>query len=228
MEQNLILLHGALGSKAQFTLLQQQLENDLKLYSFDFSGHGENSSMAQFSIDLFTEDLFHFMEENNLKQAHIFGYSMGGYVALKACLQRPDSIEKVITLGTKFDWNVDNAFAEVRMLNPDIIEAKVPDFAKALGKRHSGTNWRMNLWRTSLMMLQMGSQPVLLDEDLAKIKQKVQICLGDSDKMVSRHESESASAALQNGQFLLLENTPHPIEKVDIGRLAGVIRSFLN
>jgi pimeloyl-ACP methyl ester carboxylesterase len=228
MKTPLILLHGALGSKAQFNELQTICAKEYAVYSFDFSGHGKSESMAHFSIDLFVDDLFDFMQVNHIEKANIFGHSMGGYVALKAALQAPESFGKIITLGTKFNWNVENAFAEVSMLNPDTIESKVPAFTKALEQRHSGTNWRVNLWRTSLMMLQLGNQPALSFEDLAKIAQNTLICLGDSDKMVSRKESENAAAALPNGQFLLLENTDHPIEKVDFIKLAGVIQSFLN
>ncbi len=41
MNQHLILLHGALGSKAQFKNLCDLLSPNLKIHSLNFSGHGE-------------------------------------------------------------------------------------------------------------------------------------------------------------------------------------------
>jgi pimeloyl-ACP methyl ester carboxylesterase len=51
---------------------------------------------------------------------------MGGYVALKTAVLHPGRIEAIVTLGTKFHWDPENASNEVRMLNPEKIEEKVP------------------------------------------------------------------------------------------------------
>ena len=47
------------------------------------------------------------------------GHSMGGYVALKLALKRPELVDRIITLGTKFNWTPEVAAKEVKMLNPD-------------------------------------------------------------------------------------------------------------
>ena len=42
--QQLLVLHGALGSKEQFTSLEKALSDEFKVYTLDFSGHGNRLS----------------------------------------------------------------------------------------------------------------------------------------------------------------------------------------
>ena len=55
---------------------------------------------------------------------------MGGYVALQLANKHPKYVQKIITLGTKFAWDKETAAKEVKMLNPEKIEEKIPAFAK--------------------------------------------------------------------------------------------------
>ncbi len=77
-----ILLHGALGSAAQLETLQAQMPESQDAVALDFPGHGSASSTEPFSMRLFADSVLKFMDEKNAAQADIFGYSMGGYVAL--------------------------------------------------------------------------------------------------------------------------------------------------
>ncbi len=103
----LLLLHGALGSKKQFSNLKPLLEEKFELFQLDFDGHGDGKDTKHFSIELFTENLRAFLFENELKAINIFGYSMGGYVALNLAIKHPELVNKIVTLGTKFDWNLE-------------------------------------------------------------------------------------------------------------------------
>lgn len=132
MKKTLLLLHGALGSKQQFAELKKQLSDEFELYDLNFDGHGGSTTDEAFSIALFTQNALAFMDAQGLEQVAIFGYSMGGYVALNMALKHPNRVRQIITLGTKFDWTIESASREVKMLNPAVIEAKVPHFAQKL------------------------------------------------------------------------------------------------
>ena len=47
-----------------------------------------------------------------ITRADIFGYSMGGYVALHAARRHPERIGSIMTLGTKFAWDTPTAEKE--------------------------------------------------------------------------------------------------------------------
>jgi len=215
-----LLLHGALGATTQLDPLKQKLEETGRtVYVLNFSGHGGEPFHESFGIETFAEDVLTFLKENNLNQADIFGYSMGGYVAVWLALKYPERVGTIITLGTKFDWSPASAEKEVRKLNAKKILEKVPAFARILEHRHAPNDWKELLRKTREMMLSLGNQPLLTEENLKTIQHEVLICLGDQDDMADRSFSEQVAGWLPNGSFHFLRNTPHPIEKVELENL---------
>ncbi|MBK7855574.1 MAG: hypothetical protein IPJ79_12335 [Bacteroidetes bacterium] len=61
---------------------------------------------------------------NNIGAANIFGYSMGGYVALWLARFKPHLVQFVFTLATKLNWNEETSAKENRMLNANKMEEK--------------------------------------------------------------------------------------------------------
>ena len=222
--ENLIILHGALGSKKQFHQLEKLLSTDFKVYTLDFEGHGEFQSSEPYSIELFSKNLTSFISEKGIAEPQIFGYSMGGYVALYAALQHPKMIRSIFTLGTKFNWNPETANKEVKMLDPGVIEDKVPHFKNHLMSIHPNNDWKDLLSKTAEMMLQLGASPLLKKIEFAQINLPVKIGRGDADKMVSMEESEFAVEHLANAELITFPNCPHPIEKVNLQLLLKSIK----
>ncbi|WP_109302690.1 alpha/beta fold hydrolase [Aquimarina sp. AU474] len=227
MKNNIILLHGALGSKKQFEKLHDILKEKFNVYSFNFSGHGGLPIESDFNIDLFTENTKTFIEEHQLERSIIFGYSMGGYVGINVARKYPDIVNKIITLGTKFDWTPEFSKQEVSMLDPDKIAEKVPKFAKYLEVLHSDMYWRDVVLQTAKMMNDLGNSPTLEEEGIQRIQQQVLVSVGALDKMVTREESQKISNALPNGELVVIENCPHQIERVNMEDLAKTIENFI-
>ena len=227
MKEKLLLLHGALGSKKQFDAIKDALNEQFDVYDLNFEGHGGVQSDKEFSIQLFTENVIKFLEEKSIEKINIFGYSMGGYVALNTALKVPDSISKIVTLGTKFNWSIEAANKEVKMLNPDKIEEKVPQFANKLKEEHQPQDWKEVVSKTANMMLGLANGHKLKEEDLKKINHKVVIGIGSLDKMVSLEESENASKLLPNGSLNQLKDFKHPIDKVNPSDLVLYVKEAL-
>lgn len=144
--KSLILLHGALGSESLFQPLKNDLQKDYEIHSFNLGGHGKTPFDTRgFGIEVFAEELNSFIQSKQLVKPVIFGYSMGGYVALYLEAINPGSFDQIITLGTKFGWNPEASRKEASRLKPDIIEQKVPAFAQMLATRH-GDQWK-SYWR---------------------------------------------------------------------------------
>lgn len=228
MSKPLLLLHGALGAASQFDSLQQMLEaQGRKVYTLNFSGHGgKPSSEKGFGIPVFADEVFDFMEQNALSQVDIFGYSMGGYVALWLATYHPEKINKIFTLGTKFDWSEADAALETKKLNPDKILEKVPAFAKVLEERHKPLDWKEVMLNTANLMRDLGRDPLLNQEVLCAINTQSCIAVGDSDDMVNRFHSEDVSKLLTNASFIILKETPHMIDRVNLALLSQTLNEF--
>lgn len=227
MKAKLILLHGALGSKEQLVDLSAHLAGQYDVSSFNFSGHGGDATVEPYSIDLFVRNTLDFMEAEEVEKAHFFGYSMGGYVALKLAHDYPGRAGKIITLGTKYKWDPESAAKEVRMMNPEIIEQKIPAFAATLAARHQLGDWKSIMTRTGEMMTALGDGAAMTSSHFTSIENEVLICIGTDDHMVSIAESENTSGQLPHGHLKVIEGFRHPLEAVDITTLSSVISGFI-
>jgi len=225
-KQPLIVLHGALGATVQFDQLVELLSENFDVHTFNFSGHGGRSFNSDFSIEEFAKNLDEFIQSKGLQHVDVFGYSMGGYVALKLASYKPDLIGKIHTLGTKFNWTPETAAKEVKMLNPEKIEEKVPAFAKALAERHAPNDWKEVLNKTKEMMLALGDKNALTPQDFSSIGHQVIIGIGDEDNMATIEESEQVANNLPNGTLKKFEGFKHPIEQVDQKELANTLTKF--
>jgi pimeloyl-ACP methyl ester carboxylesterase len=220
--KDLIILHGALGSSKEFQTLKTLLKDDFKVHLLDFEGHGDKKTSQPFTIQLFADNLTAYIEEQRLNQVNVFGYSMGGYVALYLAAQSNQKLGKIVTLGTKFLWNPEVAQNEVRKLNPAIIQEKVPRFATYLESVQS--DWVLNMEKTAEMMLKMGDHPPFTTKEAERVKQEVTCALGELDEMVSESETIEIQGSLPNGRFIQLEGLKHPISTIQPEILAEFIK----
>lgn len=218
--KDLILLHGAIGAKSQFDELGSLLKDSFKVHALEFEGHGSLAGSGPFRIDLFAAQLEAFIAEKGLDKPLIFGYSMGGYVALYLAAHRKVSLDKLVTLGTKFDWNPTSAVIESKQLNPAKIEEKVPAFASYLKTLHGEENWKMVLEETAEMMLEMGKNPPLSPAQLEDITFPVICMRGGEDIMVSKEETLPFVTAMKNAEYVEIPEWKHPIDRVPMQQLA--------
>ncbi|GDX52117.1 putative 2-succinyl-6-hydroxy-2,4-cyclohexadiene-1-carboxylate synthase [Bacteroidota bacterium] len=226
MKPPLILLHGAIGAASQFNSFADLLSQSFIIYTFDFDGHGQRAfNNRPFRIQHFAENLSEFIEEYHLQPADIFGYSMGGYVALYLAATRPEYIHRIYTLATKFDWNIETALKESAQLNAEKLKEKVPQFAHALQQRHLH-GWEQNLKHTTELMIHLGNNPALDKTILKNIEAACMIAVGDADKMVSQSETENFASYISNAQFKVLHNTQHPLEKLNADLLKSELEEF--
>jgi pimeloyl-ACP methyl ester carboxylesterase len=219
MKENLLILQGALGSKSQFESLKSLLSNSFNVLSLNFEGHGGRTSNRDFSISNFKENVIEFLEAKGIDKIKNFGFSMGGYVALNLAHSHPEKVISIITLGTKFDWTPESAQHEIKMLDADKIQEKVPAFANVLKERHHPQDWKMVLSKTAEMMIRLGNGEAMKEQDFSQISIPVKIMIGGEDKMVSISESKQIADWLSNSEFKIIANCQHPIEKVDLETL---------
>ena len=226
MKTPLLLLHGALGAATQFKPLKELLSARFEIHAPDFSGHGEAGGEHPFSIALFAADVLRYLDERKIAKIAVFGYSMGGYVALYLARHYPERISRIITLATKLHWDEPTAAKETGMLDTARIEAKVPQLASSLQERHIGKDWKMVVNKTAAMLTEMGADSPLKTPDFAAIQTPVILLLGDRDKMVSLEETVATYKLLPNGKMGILPGTPHPFEQADLHLLSIFIEHF--
>lgn len=224
----LLLLHGAIGSSEQLTpMFYELMDSGYQPHLFDFPGHGgQPFPETGFSIEGCATEVIRYMDFHSIPSADVFGYSMGGYVGLYLARHYPERVNRIATVATKLEWTPAIAEKEVKMLNPEKIQEKVPKFAKMLEDRHSPEDWKRVLHETAKMMVNIGANPPLRDEDFRIINQKVVLCVGDGDTMVSQEETKYVADLIPNSEMKMLADTPHPIEQMNIQLLVETAVQF--
>jgi pimeloyl-ACP methyl ester carboxylesterase len=223
-----LLLHGAIGCKDQFTSLKNELEIlGHEVYSFNFSGHGDSTlPETPFTIEKFKKELVQFVQLHTLENCIVFGYSMGGYIALYTAIEYPALFSKIVTLGTKLNWSPEIAAQEIKNVNPQKIKEKVPAFAEKLEKAH-GSTWSQLLEKTAKFMLHLGKDTPLNNETLTQISTPIVLGLADHDAMVTLDETRNAFKQLPNASMFMIPNAKHPIETVDCNLLAKILSNSI-
>lgn len=225
--QNIILLHGALGCASDLRHLAARFESKgFNPHLFSFSGHGKVPFNAEFSIAQFAQELKDYISSKNLDNPHVFGYSMGGFVALYLSSKGEVPIKTVITLGTKFNWNRQSVEKETAQLNADVILQKVPAFAKTLEEKH-GENWKSLLSRTAGLMWDIHEKNYLSKNALSGIGSKALVGLADRDQMVSLDETRDVFQTIPGAAMFMLPGAKHQIESIHPNLLVDLVCPLL-
>ncbi len=228
MKPALILLHGALGAAQHFDSIASVLEDQYEIHRFNLHGHGGTPlPEVPLRIEALTDQLTDYIRTNNIGPAAIFGYSMGGYIALQAAIQSPELVSRILTLGTKFDWSPEVVAKEARTLNAGFLREKAPAFVSQLAEFHGEAAWEPLLPATVGLMEALSQRPLLTPETIAAVEIPVRLMVGDRDHMVSIEETLGIFRSLPNGSMVVLPDTKHPIEKVNKAVLIWEIRSFM-
>ena len=72
-------------------------------------------------------------------------------------------------------------------------------------------------------MLALGEKPLLTENVLRLIDIPVLVCQGEHDNMADMNYTKEVASLLPEGKFLMLENTPHPFEKVELEKILDLI-----
>ena len=225
----IFLLHGALGDSHQYESLAHLLSPDHDVHRFNFSGHGGQPFVAKFSIAQFADEFIRQIEflPGDKQPVSVFGYSMGGYVALHAAIQRPELFHRIITHATKWFWDEPTAAAACTMLDDEKIQTKLPSFALQLANRHAPNDWKELLHKTSDMLTEMGQRPPIDVVTAASLPVACLLLAGDRDKTVTVEETLAVLRQWPNASLGVLPGTTHPVETADTALLAKLITAFI-
>jgi len=110
-----LLLHGWLGSWALWRDTIEVLGRDFRTYALDFFGFGESdvvgvkgthpSHANAFTVPMYVEMVYQFMERMGIKKAPLIGHSMGGTVSLSTTMRYPEKVVKVCVIGSPINGN---------------------------------------------------------------------------------------------------------------------------
>ena len=95
-----VLLHGNGENGDYFKNQIDYFSNDYRVIAVDTRGHGKSPrGTAPFTMNQFAEDLNSFLEDNNINNIILLGFSDGANIAIKFALKYQDKIKALILNG---------------------------------------------------------------------------------------------------------------------------------
>jgi len=97
--QPVVILHGLFGISDNWVTYGKRLsQQGYKVFIPDQRNHGQSPQSDNFNYLALTDDLFDFIDENEIEDPIIIGHSMGGKVAMRFVLENPLLVKKLIVV----------------------------------------------------------------------------------------------------------------------------------
>lgn len=129
--ETLVLLHGLLFSQRMFDAQVEALGARFRCIRMDFRGQGDSEvTKSGYDLDTLADDVIALIEsldgDGPSRPVHLLGFSMGGMVALRVALKRPDLLRSLVLMNT-------SAERERRAARPRFVLLNL--IARAIGLR---------------------------------------------------------------------------------------------
>jgi len=225
-QPSLLLLHGAAGcTRIETAPLMRRLESAFHLVGIDLSGHGASSFPPDetFSLDLFAEDVRTVMDELSVASAHVFGFSLGGGVALRLAHQSPDRVDRLALLQTNVTWTEAQAQAMRQRLEPDVIRARSRTRADQLEAHHELPTRLLRQLRDFVDTLPTASEA--LSDTLPDISASTLVSGLDRDPLFGLDSIHLLHQQLPTSRLAILPGEHHSLPHAPLSLLAPLLQT---
>src|SRR4028119_735220 len=101
--QPLVLLHGAYMTIDLMGEVVPALAETRQVIAVDLQGHGRTADIDRpLRYELMADDVAALVRRLDVARVDLMGYSLGGGVALRATIQHPELIRKLVVVSTPF------------------------------------------------------------------------------------------------------------------------------
>ena len=134
----LLMIAGLATDVTQLGELVQKFSRQRKVIAFDNRGVGRTDKPdAPYSIDMMGDDAAGLLDSVGVAKADVFGFSMGGKVALSLALRHPEKVGRLVLVSTSarinnrrgFLWSLSNLMQRIPMVRGVGTKYPQPYFA---------------------------------------------------------------------------------------------------
>ncbi len=220
----LVLLHGAFG----WATVYPTLAKNRQVIAIELQGHGHTADIDRpLTYEQMADDTAALLKQLKIEQADLFGYSMGGNVAMAVAIRHPKLVRKLVTAGSHYGKLEDAYDAEVvaqfKSLSPD-------NFApKELKDPYDKVAPDPKKWPVLVTKIKkMGSEfKGFAREEMRSIKAHVMVTIGDRDVVRPEHAVEMFRL-IPNAQLAVFPGGDHFMLWTNPETLLAPIATFLD
>jgi pimeloyl-ACP methyl ester carboxylesterase len=210
----LVVLHGATSlAREDFAAQLPSMTKAFLVHMPDARGHGRTRWDAAdgFRYDWLVDDLTAFVDGLGLDSFHLFGFSMGAMTALQFGARAPERLRTLVVVGIT-TLREPRASVGRRLMDPERILAREPEFATTLGRRHDAGQG-VGAWQRLLPAIaaDIAVQPLLTPAELHRIDCPAMVVCGDRDPFVPPEHAAALARQLPGGRLFVAPECGHEV-----------------
>lgn len=219
----LVFIHGLSDSLLYWEPLASDLKNDYLIIRMDLRGHGESElGNDEITIGLYADDLINLLDDLNIVNVNLIGFSLGSVIALDFALKCPERVSSLVLMSgfSKVDEHLLDVFVKFKstlnicfeefydfilpmVLCPDVIEnnRKELEFLKELASESANTQAYINAVDAC-----MGFD---VADNLSKLDVPALILAGRYDEITPLSLQKELHQKIKNSDLIVFDNVRH-------------------
>lgn len=228
-ETTILLLHGFGGSTWSWRKNINELAKDFTVFAIDIRGFGYTSRdpAAEYSPRGYATHVSTFMDILGIRRPVIVGHSLGGEVALRIALQRPDDVAGLVLIdSTGLKKGFGDAPEVPPPFNTTLVRLATSEnvvrtalnsafYNTAAVNREMIRAYRDPLdvesAESGLLRMARSSAPMLTTSEIGRISQPTLIIWGRQDTWLPVSQGEELSRIIKGSQLIAYERAGHMV-----------------
>lgn len=241
----MVFAHGLLWSSRMYHKQVEYFQEDYRCIAFDFRGQGQSQiTKSGYDMDALTEDTLELLSTLNITKCHFVGLSMGGFIAQRIAIKRPELLLSLIMLETSADPEDPELAPQYRKLMTAIRWLGMKRVSKKVMPIMFGSTFLEDKSRKAekkewLGMLQGNRKSGVTKATLALIERKgtyeqlgeittpTLIIVGDEDAATPYSKSERIHFAISGSKLAVIKGAGHTSTVEEPEQVNTVISKFL-
>lgn len=223
----LLLLHGAAGCTALETApLLRRMARRRRVLALDFAAHGASADPGEpFSAEFFADNVRAALDHFGAEQADLFGFSMGGYVALHFARQHPERVRRAAVHGACVRWDEALTRAMNARLDAAALAQRSPLAVQRMEAAHG--EWRTLFRRTRDFVRTLPARSAAFEDELRRVACPVLVSAVDEDDLFPLEAPMRVHRLLPGGRLALLPGRHHALQRLPLRLYAPLLHRHL-
>lgn len=218
-----LFIHGFPFDKSTWHPQMNVLKQDHRVIAYDISGFGKSTvRMEMPNIELYADDLIHFMDALGISRAIVCGLSMGGYILLNAVRRFPHRFEAVVLCDTQCTADTPEAREKRKEAIIQVMSGKLNGFAEKFIPKLFNPGEPDPELVSRIKEIILSTAPETITGALNALKNRQETCsflpqinlpaliiCGEQDQVTPPSKSEELHLGIKDSEFYLVPDAGH-------------------
>jgi pimeloyl-ACP methyl ester carboxylesterase len=202
----LLLLNGGLSTISIFSNMIPELSKHFRVIVSDAPGEGRSEQADSLSYKVMASYASKMIDLLKLDSVYVYGFSLGGCVALRLAADRPDKVKMTVVHSGAYSYDGFGPGFGGDKVTPEMIEAR-PQFWL---NDHLKTSPQKDKWKKFLQDFakMMSAREVISEDRLKQIQHPVLVVQGDQDLIRTEHALQMHNL-IKGSQLCIMPATSH-------------------